>query len=81
MSVFVSSQYWYFLMINRFQLKLRNGCHDVKQKSITLDKFLIVTVRRNQNRINFWFMTKSKAVGRIKNLDLSEKRDNCNYEK
>ena len=43
------------------------------QKSMTLDEFLIATVGKNHNRINFWFMTKSKAVGRIKNIDLSEK--------
>ena len=60
-------------MIKRFQSKLCDGFHDMTQKSLTLDEFLIATVAVNHNRTNFWFMTKSKAVGRIKTLHLSEK--------
>ena len=42
---------------------------------------VIVTVGRNYHRIHFWSMTKSEAVKRMKNADLSKKTDNYDYEK
>ena len=43
------------------------------QKSLCFDDFAIVTVGRNDYRINSWFMTKSEAVHRVKSVDLSKK--------
>ena len=37
-----------------------------------------VTVGRNIYRIHFWSMTKSDALNRVKNNNLSEKMDNYN---
>ena len=33
---------------------------------------VIVTVKRNDYRVNFWFMIEKQAVDRMKNADLSE---------
>ena len=68
--------YRFFLMINfRFQPKVCNGCHNMTpQKSMNFNNVTIVTICKINYRILFWLMTKSKAVGRMKNADLSEKR-------
>ena len=49
-----------FLGINsKLQPKVCKGFHDMTQKSMSFNDFAIVTVRRNNYRINFCFMTKS----------------------
>ena len=47
---------------------------------MNFDDFSIITVGRSEYRINFWFMTTSEAMDKLKNDDLSEKVDNYNYE-
>ena len=42
-------------------------------KFTSFDDTTIVTVKVHKYIINFWLMTKSKAVNRIKNTDLSRK--------
>lgn len=43
------------------------------QKTMTFNDVPVVTIRKNDYRIHFGFMTKSKAVYIIKRDDLSEK--------
>ena len=43
------------------------------QKYMSLNHFSIVTIGKKDYRINFWFITKSEGVDRMKKLDLSEK--------
>ena len=43
---------------------------------MSFESFAVVTVRGNDYRINFWFMTKGEAVDRMKIADLSKKEDN-----
>ena len=43
------------------------------QKSISFNEFGIVTVRRNNYIINFWYMTKNEAIDRIENSHISKK--------
>ena len=40
---------------------------------MSFDDTAIVTVKGHDYRIKFWFMTKNKAVDRMKIADLSEK--------
>ena len=47
----------------------------------SFDDFAVVTVLRNNYRINFWFMSKDEAVSRMNNAILNEKKDNYDYEK
>lgn len=74
--------YLYFFKINlKFQSKVCDDCHDITQKSITFNDFVVATLRRNDYRINFWFTTENKVVYRGKNTDLNEKIGNYDYEK
>ena len=51
-----------------FQSTVCEACHDMTQKSISLDDFAIMTIGKNDYRVNFWFMTKSEAVNRMEKL-------------
>lgn len=64
--------YWCFHL--RFRSKVCDFCRDMTQKCIGFNDAAIVIVGRNDHRIHFWCMTKSEAVNRVKNTDLSEKR-------
>ena len=48
---------------------------------MNFDGFAIITVKRNDYRILFWFMSKDEAVNKLDNTNLSEKRDNYDYKK
>lgn len=43
-----------------------------KSMQISVEDVAIVTIRVEDNKIHFWFMTKNEAVDRMKNADLSE---------
>ena len=43
-----------------------------KSMRISVEDVAIVTIRGDDNKIHFWFMTKNEAVDRMKNADLSE---------
>ena len=43
-----------------------------KSMRISVEDVAIVTIRLEDNKIHFWFMTKNEAVDRMKNADLSE---------
>ena len=47
--------YYYFLKVHfRFQLKVYNSCHDLKQKAKSLNYVEIVSVKRNDCKIHFY---------------------------
>ena len=56
----------------RFQPKVCNGCHEMTQKSMSFNNVTIFTVKKKDYMIH-WGMTKSRAMIRVKNPDLSEK--------
>ena len=41
------------------------------QKSMSFDDVVIVTVKRHDYRINFWFVTKSEVVYKMESPDLN----------
>lgn len=43
-----------------------------KSMRISVEDVAIVTIRVEDNKIHFWFMTKNEVVDRMKNADLSE---------
>ena len=55
---------------SRFQSKV--FLSKVYDTFISFDDFAIVTVKGYNHSINFWFLTKSNAVDKMKNTDLSE---------
>ena len=42
---------------------------------MSFDDAVIVSLKEQDYRINFWFMNENKAVDRLKNGDLSEKSE------
>ena len=65
--------YCYLFKINFSYKPLAcNGCHDLLLKK-SLKNIAVVTVGRNIYRIDFWSMTKSEVLNRMKNANLSEK--------
>ena len=55
--------YWYFLDKNfSYQPYLCNGCHDLMQKAMNFNDVAIVSVKGNNHRIHFWYISKNNAI-------------------
>ena len=52
---------------------LGNGCHDLMQKAMDFRDVVIVSIKGNDYRINFWYIKKDNAMNIMKNSDLNEK--------
>ena len=52
---------------------LCNGCHDLKQKAMNFNDVAIVTIKGNDYRIHFWYMSKDDAMSIMNNCNLNEK--------
>ena len=66
--------YWYFLDKNfNYEQYLCNGCHDLMQKSANFDDVAIVSIKGNDYRIHFWYMSKNDAISIMNNSNLNEK--------
>ena len=62
-----------FLDINlRFDPEVCNGCHDLIQKARSFN-VVIVSVKGNDYRIHFWYISKDEAINLLQNVDLTEK--------
>lgn len=59
-------------------MKVSGDCQDMMQKYIIFDN---TAMKVRHYRINFWFMTKSKPVKRMKNVHLGKNVDNYYYKK
>ena len=66
--------YWYFLD-KPFNYKpyLFNGCHDLMQKAMNFNDVAIVSIKGNDCRIHFCYMSKDDAISIMNNSNLSEK--------
>ena len=66
--------YWYFLHKNfNYEQYLCNGCHDLMQKATIFDDVTIVSIKENDYRIQFCYMTKNDAINIMNNSNLNEK--------
>ena len=66
--------YWYFLDKNfNYEPYLCNGCHDLMQKAINFNDVAIVSIKGNDYRIHFWYMSKDDAISIMNNSSLNEK--------
>ena len=55
--------YWYFLDKNfNYDPYLCNGCHDLMQKAMSFKNAAIVSVKGNDYRIHFGYMSKNDAI-------------------
>ena len=66
--------YWYFLNKNfSYEPYLCNGCHDLMQKAMSFNNVAIVSIKGNDYRIHFWYMSKDEAISIMHNSNLNEK--------
>ena len=55
--------YWYFLDKNfNYGPYLCNGCYDLMQKVMSFKNVVIVSIKRNDYRIHFWYMSKKMLL-------------------
>ena len=65
--------YWYFLDKSfNYEPYLCNGCHDLMQKAMIFNDVAIVSIKGNDYRIHFWFMSKNDAIVLMTNSNLKD---------
>ena len=52
---------------------LCNGCHDLMQKAMNFNDVASVSIKGNDYRIHFWYMSKDDAINIMNNSNLNEK--------
>ena len=52
---------------------LCNGCHDLMQKAMNFNGVAIVSIKGNNYRIYFWYMSKDDIINMLNNSSLYEK--------
>ena len=57
----------------KYKPYLCNGCHDLMQKAVNFNDTAIVSIKRNNYSIHFWYMSKDDALNTINNSILNEK--------
>ena len=66
--------YWYFKDIGfKYKPYSCNGCHDLMKKAINFNDVAIVSIKGNDYRIHFWYMSKSDTINIMKKYNLNEK--------
>ena len=59
--------YWYFLDKGfKYEPYLCNGCHDLMQKTMNFNDVAIVSIKRNDYIIHFWYMNKDDTINIMK---------------
>ena len=72
--------YWYFIDKNfNYQKCLCNGCHDLMQKAMNFNNVVMVSVKGNDYRINFWYMDKDDAISIMCNSNLMDKKGTLKF--
>ena len=66
--------YWNFLDKNfNYEPYLINGCHDLMQKAISFKHTAIASIKGNDYRMNFWYMSKNDAIFLMTTSNLNDK--------
>ena len=72
--------YWYFLDKSfNYEKYLCNGSHNLMQKAMNFDDVAIVSIKGNDYRIHFWYMSKDEAISIMLNSSLNEKLDHYKF--
>ena len=67
--------YWYFFDRNfSYQKYICNGCHDLMQKAMSFNDVAVVSIKGNDYRIHFWYMSKDGAISIMHNSNLIDKK-------
>ena len=66
--------YWDFKNIDfKYEPYLCNGCHDLMQKAMNFNDVAIVSIKGNDDRIHFWYMSKDDAINIMNISSLDQK--------
>ena len=66
--------YWHFLDKNfNYEPYLCNGCHDLMQKDMNFNDVAVDSIKGNDYRIHFWYMSKDDAINIVHNSTLNDK--------
>ena len=64
--------YWYFLDKNfNYDPYLCNGCHDLMQNAVSFKNVAVVSVKGNDYRIHFCYVSKNDAITLMTNSNLN----------
>ena len=67
-------RYWYFLDKNfNYDPYLCNECHDLMQKAMSFKNVAIVSIKENDYRIHFYYISKNDAITLMTNSNLNDK--------
>ena len=67
--------YWYVLDKGfKFEPYVLNGCHDLQQKAVSFN-VAIASVRGNDYRIYFWYMSKDETINIMKNTHYQRNKE------
>ena len=62
--------YWYFKDISfKYEPYLCNGCHDLMQKTFSLNDVAFVYVKWSSDKVHFWYMSKDGAISITNNFN------------
>ena len=62
--------YHYWCILDKgikYELFLSNGCHNLMQKAVNFNDVTIVSIKGNDYRIHFWYISKVDATNIMKN--------------
>ena len=66
--------YWYFLDKNfSYEPYLCNECHDLMQNAMSFKNVAIVSIKGNNYRIHFCYISKNDAITLMTNSNLNDK--------
>ena len=66
--------YWYFLDKNfNYEPYLCNGCYDLMQKAMNFNEVAIVSLKGNDCRNHFWYMSKNNSIALMTISNLKDK--------
>ena len=66
-------RYFYFLdKTTNYKPDLCNGCHDLMQKAMNFNDVAIVSIRGNNYRIYFWYMSEDDSISIMHNSTVND---------
>ena len=62
------------ILVFKYKPYLCNGCHDLMQKTMSLNDFAIFYLKGSAYRVHFWYMSKDDAISIMSNSNLIDKK-------
>ena len=64
---------WLYVQIPLLSLEVCIDCQYLMQKAVSLNDVVIASVRENDYKIIFWYMSKDEVINLLRKADLTEK--------